>query len=188
MEHMYHNNWEQELAYQFLSNDRCRKKAYICSPLSADRDECFVENMRTARAYMFYAMKNMNLAARAPHAYLPMLLCDRIPAERALGLQFGLRLMEHCDLMLVCGNRISRGMRGEIEQAVKLGIPMTVFDEELLHEARKIVTLSGGDKRSARLDRDHPAMASDAPIAFSEHFAKETQGLQERSQNIVMSI
>lgn len=168
METMYHNNWEQELAYQFLANDRCRKKAYICSPLSADQDDRFVENMRTARAYMYYAMKKMNLNARAPHAYLPMLLCDRVPAERALGLQFGLRLMENCDLMLICGNRISRGMRGEMEQAVKLGIPMTVFDEDILHEVRKIVTQSGGDKRSVHLEREHPAMASDSPVAFLE--------------------
>ncbi len=46
------------------------------------------------KEYMHYAAKEMGLAARAPHAYLPMLLCDRIPNERALALQFGLRLLE----------------------------------------------------------------------------------------------
>lgn len=171
MNNIYHNYWEQELAYQFVTNDRCRKKAYVCSPLSAERDEEFVENMRTARAYMFYAMKKMNLNARAPHAYLPMLLCDRVPAERALGLQFGLRLMENCELMLICGNRISRGMRGEIEQAVKLGLPMVVFDEGIFCEVRKIVTQCGGNKRSVSLDRENFPMAFTAPTAYLEQAA-----------------
>ncbi len=61
MENIYHQCWEQDLIYQFIKNDKCRKKAYICSPLSADKDEDFVKNMRTARAYMFYALKKMNL-------------------------------------------------------------------------------------------------------------------------------
>ncbi len=30
----YHESWERELDRQFLKNDRCRKRAYICSPLS----------------------------------------------------------------------------------------------------------------------------------------------------------
>lgn len=173
MKNLYHNNWEQELDYQYVSNDRCRKKAYICSPLSAERGQDFVENMRTARAYMYYAMKRLNLNARAPHGYLPMLLCDCIPAERAMGLQFGLRLMEHCDLLLVCGNRLSRGMRGEIEQAVKLGLPICVFDEALFCEVRKIVTKCGGDKRSVRLDRENQPMALASLSAYLEQAAPE---------------
>ena len=168
MENIYCDNWERELDCQFLIPDRCREKAYICSPLSADQDGQMLENMRTARAYMFYAMKKMNLAARAPHAYLPMLLCDRIPAERVLGLQFGLRLLESCDRMLVCGNRISRGMRGEIEKAAGFGVPITVFDEALLYKVQKIVTQSDGEKNSVRLDRENPAMASGNPISFLE--------------------
>ena len=67
---------EQFLAYQFMDQDDQRKRAYICSPLSAKTDEEFVENMHRAREYMHYAAKEMGLAARAPHAYLPMLLCE----------------------------------------------------------------------------------------------------------------
>lgn len=167
MENIYHDKWEQELDNQFVSYDRCRKKAYICSPLSADQDQHFVENMRSARAYMLYAMKKMNLSARAPHAYLPMLLCDRIPAERAMGLRFGLHLMENCDLMLICGNRISKGMRGEIEQAVKLEIPIIVFEETLFFETRKLVTQYGGNKRSVRLDLQHHLMALTVPQEYA---------------------
>lgn len=51
MENIYHDYWEQELMYQFVTDDRCRKKAYICSPLSAETKEDTVTNMRMARAY-----------------------------------------------------------------------------------------------------------------------------------------
>lgn len=78
MDNIYHDYWEQELMYQFITEDKCRKKAYVCSPVSADSKNGMLQNMRTARAYMFYALKNLNVNARAPHAYLPMLLCDSV--------------------------------------------------------------------------------------------------------------
>ena len=50
----YNESWERLLDHQFLKNDRYRKRAYICSPLSgitADEELC---NVRKARAYMLY--------------------------------------------------------------------------------------------------------------------------------------
>ena len=32
MENIYHDYWDQELMYQFLTEDKCKKKAYVCSP------------------------------------------------------------------------------------------------------------------------------------------------------------
>ena len=93
METIFTENWEQRLEMQFLKNGRCRKRAYICSPLSAEKDVDFLRNMHSARAYMYYAFEKMEMYARAPHAYLPMLLCDRIPSERDLALNFGLSLL-----------------------------------------------------------------------------------------------
>ena len=89
MENIYHDYWQQELMYQFLVDDKCKKKAYVCSPYSAEDNEGMLQNMRTARAYMFYALKKMGMCARAPHAFLPMLLCDNVPSERAIALKFG---------------------------------------------------------------------------------------------------
>lgn len=120
MDNIYHQYWQQELMYQLASADRCRKRAYICSPFRADTREQREKNLRTARAYMFYANKKMNMNAAAPHAYLPLLLCDEIPAERAIALRFGLELLEQSDVMLVCGNKLSNGMRGEIAKAALL--------------------------------------------------------------------
>ena len=40
MENIYHDYWDQELMYQFLTEDKCKKKAYVCSPFSADDRIC----------------------------------------------------------------------------------------------------------------------------------------------------
>ena len=94
MDNIYHQYWQQELMYQLASADRYRKRAYVCSPFRADTHEQCEKNLRTARAYMFYANKKMNMNAAAPHAYMPLLLCDEIPAERAIALRFGLEILE----------------------------------------------------------------------------------------------
>lgn len=168
MDNIFTPNWERRLEAQFLANNKCRKRAYICSPLSAPTKQEFIWNMRTARAYMLYAMEKMNMDARAPHAYLPMLLCDAVPAERALALLFGQRLLEQSDLVLVCGNRLSKGMRSEIAYAASLNMPIMVFDEELYLEVRKIVTQHSGSKKTVCIDRDHFPMAMTEPTNYLE--------------------
>ena len=97
----YHESWERELDRQFLKNDRYRKRAYICSPLSGSTAEEELSNIWRARAYMLYARTMLGYMARAPHAYLPMLLCDHVAAERALALQFGLQLLEQSEVLLL---------------------------------------------------------------------------------------
>ena len=159
LHNLFTDEWEKALDAQFQRNDRCRKRAYICSPLSAETDEEQLHNMKCARAYMLYAYKMMGYLARAPHAYLPVLLCDRVAAERALALRFGIQLLELSDVLLVCGDRLSEGMRGEISHAAKLGMQIIVFDEALYVEVKKLVTRSGGDKRIVRLDRQNLIMS-----------------------------
>ena len=60
----------------------------------------------------------------APHAYLPYLLDDMVPEERALALKFGLKLLGLCSQVVVYGSRISNGMKNEIAAAEQLGIPI----------------------------------------------------------------
>lgn len=171
MENIYHQYWQQELMYKLITPDRCRKRAYICSPFSSDTRDQTESNMRAARAYMFYADKKMHMNAGAPHAFIPLLLCDEIPSERAIALKFGQELLEQSDIMLVCGNRISNGMRGEIAKAVMLRMPITVFDEGLYLEVQKLVTQNNGDKRSVKLDRENFPMAFTNPETYLENAA-----------------
>lgn len=171
MDNIYHQYWQQELMYQLASADRYRKRAYVCSPFRADTREQCEKNLRTARAYMFYANKKMNMNAAAPHAYLPLLLCDEIPAERAIALRFGLEILEQSDVMLVCGNKLSNGMRGEIAKAALLRMPITVFDEGLYLEVQKLVTQNNGNKKSVKLDREIFPMAFTDPESYLENAA-----------------
>ena len=159
MDNIYHDYWEQELMYQFITEDKCRNKAYVCSPFSADSKNGMLQNMRTARAYMFYALKNLNVNARAPHAYLPMLLRDNVPNERAIALKFGIELLERSDVLLVCGNRISNGMKNEIANAAMLRMPIIVFDDMLYLEVQKVATQRSGDKKLVKLESKHVPMA-----------------------------
>ena len=80
-------------------------------------------NAAKANSYMAMAEQEFDCKAVAPHAYLPYLLDDRVPAERALALEFGQKLLAMCSQMVVYGSRISEGMKGEITLAEELGIP-----------------------------------------------------------------
>ena len=147
---IFTDGWEKRLDELMLTNNRCRKKAYICSPLGADTKEKVLENMHTARAYMYYVSEVIGCTARAPHAYLPVLLCDKIPSE-----------LEQCDLLLVCGNRISPGMMAEIIKAVELNMDILVFDENVYGQAKKIVMSNGGKKALISYEFNHPTLTFD---------------------------
>lgn len=165
---------EQFLAYQFMDQNDQRKRAYICSPLSAKTDEEFVENMHRARSYMHYAAEEMGLAARAPHAYLPMLLCDRIPNERALALQFGLRLLEESDILLVCGDRISLGMQGEILHAISIKARILTFSYPIYKKVCEYVRKENGDAELIEVDENHSFMAG-KEIPTTENMISESE-------------
>lgn len=157
---VFNYEWETFLDEQLLSYNCCKKKAYICSPLGADRNAEILENMHCARAYMIYAAKKLNVIARAPHAYMPLLLCEKIPAERALALEVGIRLLEQSEILLVCGVRISTGMRNEIVKAASLHMDILTFDDDMFVEVKKLVTKSGCSKALVSIDRNHPVLAS----------------------------
>ena len=114
---------------------------------------------------MLYALEKMELAASAPHAYLPSVLCDSIPAERALALDFGLKLLERCDILLVCGRRITAGMRGEIRRAAELKMEIRAFDSDVYETIFRMIGCDDGAKANIVLDKDHPLMAHSAPYA-----------------------
>ncbi len=97
---------------------------YICSPLSAPTRAEMLTNAAKANSYMVVAEREFGVKAVAPHAFLPYLLDDRVPEQRALALEFGQKLLAMCSQMVVYGSRISEGMKGEIAAAEKMGIPI----------------------------------------------------------------
>ncbi len=99
-------------------------KAYICSPLSAPTAEGIRRNMEAARWYMQTISQLWDCRAVAPHAYLPEFLDDRDEQERNLALSFGLAYLDTCDRLVICGNRFTKGMLGEIQHAAAQKIPI----------------------------------------------------------------
>lgn len=115
------------------------KKVYICSPLFAPTRKGIEENMSKAIEYMEIVSATLNCKAVAPHAFLPLFLDDRDPVERKLGLEFGLRYLATCDALIVCGDRITKGMSDEIAKAIELGIPVFI----LRTDSRQSCTIGG---------------------------------------------
>ena len=97
---------------------------YICSPLSAPTGEEVQENMKKAAHYASLVSKAAGCRTIAPHSFLPEYLDDRISEEREVALAFGLSVLRIAKGMVVCGDKISSGMKGEIEKAKEWGIPV----------------------------------------------------------------
>ena len=86
---------------------------YICSPLSAPTKEGIRKNMEKAAYYAGLVSGVTGCRAIAPHSFLPEYLDDDIPEEREAGLAFGLSVLRLSKAIIVCGSRISSGMRSD---------------------------------------------------------------------------
>ena len=104
---------------------------YICSPLSAPTKEGIRQNMEKAAHYARLVSGAFGCRAIAPHSFLPEYLDDNIPEEREAGLAFGLSILKLSKAIVVCGSRISSGMRGEIRLAGELSIPAYALIESV---------------------------------------------------------
>lgn len=161
--------WEEELSAQMLSSENQKRiRAYICSPLNAKTDYEMFNNMRSARGYMYYAWKEMNFTARAPHAYLPSLLCDRIQEERKMAMDFGIKLLKNSDIVLVCGNCISEGMKLEIIKAAMEKLYIIAFNKDMYSKTKELVSNNGGNSKLVKLDEDNEFMSQPDPLAYLE--------------------
>lgn len=107
------------------------KLIYIASPYAGDIEANTVFAKKACR----YAIRQ-GYTPIAVHLLYPQMLDDSDPAERETGLRLGHRVLEVCDELWCCGDRISSGMAREIEEAQKLGIPIRqIGEQEIKQEA-----------------------------------------------------
>lgn len=106
------------------------RKAYICSPLSAPTAEGIRHNMEMANFYLERMKQIYHCRTFASHAHLLLMLDDTIPEERAAALRIGKELMKLCDVLIICGRRISTGMRDEIRTAFEMGLEVFWYDSD----------------------------------------------------------
>ena len=95
------------------------KLIYVASPYAGDIEK----NTAFAKKACRHVMSEGH-AFFAPHLLYPQLLDDSKPQERQAGLDMGLAMLPRCDELWCYGDRISFGMHLEIEEAVRLGIPV----------------------------------------------------------------
>ena len=118
--------------YEALSNmeQEARRTAYrplvfICSPFAGDMEG----NAARAREYCRFAVAE-NCIPVAPHLLFPQFMEETDPAQRRLGIFFGLVLQSKCREIWVFGRNITKGMAMEIEKAKERGLPIRYFTEQ----------------------------------------------------------
>jgi len=95
---------------------------YICSPYTGDTER----NTERAQGHARFAF-SQGYYPCAPHLYFPQFLDDNDPVQRNLGLSYALEWLAKCEEIWVFGDKISEGMKGEIAEAQRLGIPAKYY-------------------------------------------------------------
>ena len=101
------------------------RKIYICSALRGAMED----NIRKARFYCEFVVREHRMIPIAPHIYLTQFLDDENAEDREFGLKAGLSLLSECDELWYFGDQITRGMTDEICFAIENGIPVKYIPE-----------------------------------------------------------
>lgn len=100
-----------------------RPLVYICSPYSGDVEA----NVELARRFCRVAVQRRTIPV-APHLLFPQFMDDAVPGERELALFMNRIVLSRMDAIWVYADRISTGMRQEIEWAYVQGTPIKYFN------------------------------------------------------------
>ena len=99
-----------------------KKLIFISSPYRGKVQE----NVALAKDLCRYVMGEGHIPV-APHLFFPQFLDDSKDDERDAGMDGSLELLARCDELWLFGGKITDGMRLEMEEAIKLGKPMSVL-------------------------------------------------------------
>ena len=100
-----------------------RPLVYICSPYSGDIEA----NVEIARRFCRVALQRRTIPV-APHLLFPQFMDDAVPGERELAMFMNRIVLSRMDAIWVYADRISTGMRQEIEWAYVQGTPIKYFN------------------------------------------------------------
>lgn len=114
---------ERKEKWRRESEIKNRPKVYIVSPYAGDIET----NVTNAIKYCRYAIEK-NRIPIAVHLMYPQILNDNSAGERELGLLFGQSFIPCCREVWVFGNKITEGMKAEINEAKRLNKTITYFE------------------------------------------------------------
>lgn len=106
-----------------------RPWVYGCSPFAASTPEQLDLHLRWARALAKQIWLD-GFWPVLPHLYGPQFLEDTNPADRAIGLAWGLDLLDRCVALYVCDVTPSAGMQRELTRAQALDLPTHLWIPE----------------------------------------------------------
>jgi len=117
------SNWERE---DKKKSRPYRPLVFICSPFSGD----VAGNTENARRFCRFAVEQ-GMIPVAPHLHYPQFMDESDKEQRELGLFFGTVWLRKCDALWFFGDRISAGMKKEIQTARRHGIQIKQFNNNL---------------------------------------------------------
>ena len=116
------------------------KLVYICAPLRGDVEK----NIEFARQKAQTVFQNGDIPI-CPHLMFSPIADPGNPVQDQAAREMGLKLLESCQEIRVCGSERTEGMWAEIQQAMDLEIPIKTD--------QKAVGRTAHPKRSARKER-----------------------------------
>ena len=99
---------------------------YICAPY-AGTDEERAKNVENAKRYGLFAI-SQGYVPYIAHLAICGFLEDNVPEEREIGIQADNIMIRRCDELWVFGDRITPGMKAEIQLCHELQKPVKYFD------------------------------------------------------------
>lgn len=102
------------------------KVVYLACPVGAPTVEGIHENLRKAKAWVGWAAHQgvSPVASYIPLAEALLAGGAETADARAMGIACDMAVLAKCDLVWLCGERISAGMRAEAIEALRLDIPV----------------------------------------------------------------
>ncbi len=97
-----------------------RPRVYVVSAYAGDTEG----NTEKAIEYCRYVIEKGCIPV-ASHLMYPQILDDEKPREREMGQMFGLSLLSICSAVWVFGDKATEGMLQEVNEALRLKIPVT---------------------------------------------------------------
>lgn len=125
-------------------------KVYICTPFRPVGDTVEAQT-KSSKAHKILARYACRYAVASgyrpicPHLYYPEFLDDNVEDEREIGMLLGVISLSECKELWVVGRRISEGMKKEIDQARRWGIPIKRYIPRFTPEEQLLKDLFGDD-------------------------------------------
>ena len=105
------------------------KLIIVCSPYSGN----ILQNTYKAQEYCKYVVRQGHTPF-APHLFFPRFLNEHNREEREIGIKLGIEILKRANELWIFGDKVTAGMRKEIEAAREYGKPIKYLKGDVIDE------------------------------------------------------